>query len=227
MGKRGRGDSRLHSLGVAVNARQAMDGVDLFAALPDRIAELGFLDPQYRGVLDKLSFGNEGARQKARARLPQMTDDTIAFFAEEHARVLRPSGHLMVWMDKFSLASGAWLRWIRRARQLEVVDLVSWHKLTFGMGRRTRGSVEYLAVLQKHPQRAKGRWTDRSIADGWPEMADPRAHPHAKPFQLTSRLIRAVTSRGGLVVDPCAGSYVVLEACARSGRNFVGCDING
>jgi hypothetical protein len=26
------------------------------------------------------------------------------------------------------------------------------------------------------------------------------------------------------VVDPCAGSFIVLEACQNTNRNFLGCD---
>ena len=36
-----------------------------------------FFDPQHRGVLDKLAYGNEGARQKGRVGLPAMTSDYI------------------------------------------------------------------------------------------------------------------------------------------------------
>jgi DNA modification methylase len=42
---------------------------------------------------------------------------------------------------------------------------------------------------------------------------------------LINRLIGAVTLPGDLVVDPCAGSFVVLQECRRLGRKFVGCDI--
>lgn len=221
-------DRRLLSLqGIERNARQKMDAVDLLSRLPDRIASLFVVDPQYRAVLDKLAFGNEGARQKGRASLPSMNDDQIAFLIEEGQRVLRPSGHLAVWMDKFSMASGHWHRWTRRARHLSVVDMVAWNKLTFGMGRRTRGRTEYLAILQKDPARAKGAWTDHSITDCWTETANQALHPHAKPYQLTERIIRACTSRGDLVVDPCAGSYVVLEACKSSGRECIACDLIG
>lgn len=221
------GDSLLKSLRVAVDAPQRMDGAELFEALPNGIADMAFIDPQYRGVLDHLAFGNEGARQRGRAALPQMTDDDIAFFLEEAQRVMRPSAHAVLWMDKFTLAEARWHRWVRRCRQLEAVDLLAWDKLTFGMGRRLRCCTEYAVILQKRPARAKGCWTDHAIRDCWPEMADGRAHPHAKPFQIVDRLIRAATRRDDLVVDPCAGSYVVLQACRRSGRHFVGCDVNG
>lgn len=210
-----------------MNARQKMNGVDLFEALPDRIAALVFCDPQYRTVLDKLAFGNEGARQKGRAALPQMTDSDIAFFVSEAARVLRPSGHLALWMDKFSLAEGVYRRWLRRATTLDVVDLIAWNKMRPGMGRRARCQTEYLVIAQKHPVRAQGVWTDHAISDSWSEHHDRGVHPHCKPFRLTERIIRAVTSRDDLVVDPCAGGYGVLNACLESGRIFLGCDLNG
>lgn len=229
MSKRRRGgDRRLLSLrGVTVNARQQMNGIDLFEALPPRIASLVFLDPQYRTVLDELNFGNEGARQKGRAKLPQMTDSDIAFFVSESARVLHPSGHLALWMDKFTLVEGVFRRWLRRAPSLEVVDMLVWNKLRIGMGRRSRVQTEYLVVAQKAPKKAAGVWTDRGIPDCWGEHHDREVHPHCKPFRLTDRIIRSVTERDDLVIDPCAGGYGVLEACQQSGRIFLGCDLNG
>jgi site-specific DNA-methyltransferase (adenine-specific) len=218
-------DRRLLSLKIERNARQRMDAVELLEAIPDRIAVLFFYDPQYRAVLDKLAFGNEGAKQVSRAKLPTQTDSDIAFVVEEAQRVLKPSGHMMLWMDKFSLASGHWRRWVRRASQLEVVDLIAWNKLRPGMGRRARCVTEYLVVLQKQPTRAKDVWTDHRITDSWMESSDRRIHAHAKPYVLTERLIRACTERGDLVVDPCAGGYGVLEACRASGREFIGGDL--
>jgi site-specific DNA-methyltransferase (adenine-specific) len=228
MSKRRRGgDRRLLSLrGVTLNARQQMNGVDLFEALPDRIASLVVIDPQYRGIMDKLAYGNEGERQKGRAALPQMSDSDIAFFVQEAARVLRPSGHLALWMDKFTLVEGIHRRWLRRASSLSIVDMIVWNKLRIGMGRRSRAQTEYVLIAQKAPQ-VGASWKDRSIPDCWGEHHDREVHPHCKPFRLTDRIIRSVTERDDLVVDPCAGGYGVLEACQQSGRIFVGCDLNG
>lgn len=211
--------------GVVFDARNRMDGVDLYGAIPDgKVAEV-WLDPQYRAQMDAMDYGNEGARQKARARLPQMSDDLIAFFVEEAERVLRPSGHLMLWMDKFSMAEGVHLRWARRAKRLHRVDVHFWFTLRFGMGRRGRGTVEPMMVFQKDPKRAKGVWTDNGIRDGFPEYADRGAHPHAKPVARIAEIVRSTTKLGDLVVDPCAGGYSVMEACRFTGRRFLGCDL--
>ena len=210
---------------LSLNVRQKRDGVELLSEIGDRTVAAAFLDPQYRTVLDKLNFGNEGERQSARAKLRQQGDDEIAFMIEEINRVLQASGHLFLWVDKYCVSTGHHLRWLRRAKALSVVDLQAWNKMRPGMGRRFRCVTEYLVVVQKAPTRAKGIWHDHGIRDCWSEQSDRDVHPHAKPFVLTERLIRTVTKRGDLVLDPCAGGYGVLEACRASGRDFIGCDI--
>lgn len=210
---------------IVPNARNKIAALELMAAIPDEAVALTFFDPQYRGIMDKMAYGNEGARQKARAKLPQMTDDDIAQCVQRIARLLKPSGHLVLWVDKFTIGSGHHIRYFHRAKQLALVDLQHWNKLRFGMGKRTRGVSEYAVILQKLPTRAKGIWMDHRIPDSWTEYADQTIHPHCKPVQWTERIIRAVTKRGDLVLDPCAGGYGVLEACRVSKREFIGGDV--
>lgn len=196
--------------------------------IPDNSISLSFLDPQYRGVLDKLKYGNEGARQKQRSKQVQMTDDTIRDFIAEIYRATCPSGHLMLWLDKFHLVTGI-LSWTSLA-VFETVDLVVWNKSRIGMGYRTRRSFELLLVLQKPPRRAKGIWTIRNIPDCWTEKITAesrRIHPHRKPLGLQKALIQAVTKPGEVVLDPAAGSFSVLEACQLCDREFLGCDLAG
>jgi len=217
-----------HRLAIKRNSRNRFDGLSLLRSIYDSEASAIFFDPQYRALLDKMSYGNEGeSRERKRVALPQMTDDIIDEFLGEIQRVLRPSGHLFFWVDKFTIGSGRHVRYLRPWRSLEIVDLIHWNKLRPGMGRRARCRSEYIIVVQKIPTRAKGIWNDHRIDDSWPEQSDRSVHPHAKPYQLTERLIRAVTKRGDLVVDPCAGGYSVLDACRASGREFMGCDLKG
>ena len=206
-----------------VNTRLTVDGRDLLAALPDCSCDAAFFDPQYRGVLDKLSYGNEGkGRGKARCELYQMTDDVIREFVAELDRVLRPSSHLFLWVDKFHLCEGVggWLA----GTELQLVDMVTWDKMRMGMGYRSRRVSEYVIILQKSPVRAKGVWTDHSIPDVWREKVS-KTHPHSKPLELQRRLIEATTVAGGLVVDPAAGGFSVLDACVACGRDFIGTDL--
>ncbi len=202
-----------------------MDGVALLSALPDRSAAVVFFDPQHRDVLDRQAYGNEGERQIGRAELPQMTGPKIRTFMAEIERVLRRSGHLFLWVDKYLAARGRWAKWLPDATGLKEVDFIHWNKGRDGMGRRARCRSEYLLVIQKPPVRAEGCWTDHRIPDSWLEYADAESHVHAKPLALTRRLIAATTKRDDLVVDPAAGGYGVLEVCRDLGREFVGCDL--
>ncbi len=207
-----------------LNERLRMDALCLLAGVPDNVMPVAFLDPQYRGVLDKLAYGNEGkARGKKRCELPQMSAEIIGGIVQELARVLIPSGHLFLWVDKFHLCEG-FGRWLD-ATTLEIVDLVTWHKQRIGMGYRTRRTSEHLVVLQKAPRRAKGVWSCHTIPDVWSEKAQGSKHAHRKPINLQGELIAAVTNPGDIVIDPAAGSFSVMEAAHLHGRNFLGCDI--
>ncbi len=206
---------------MRLNERNICDGLDLLRAIETNSAAATFLDPQYRELLDKMAYGNEGERQAGRHAQVQMTAEVIAEFATEIARIVRPSGHVFQWVDKHGIINYAAaptfaLDWI--------VDAVTWDKTRIGMGYRTRKRSEHLLIHQKPPRRAKGIWTDHSIPDVWPER-QPKGHPHAKPIDLMRRLVLAVTKPGDLIVDPCAGSFNLLGICQEAGRDFLGCDI--
>jgi site-specific DNA-methyltransferase (adenine-specific) len=204
------------------NVRQHGDALELMRSLPAVCAPLAFFDPQHRGVLDKLKFGNEGARQRGRACLPSMTEDYIDAVCLEIARALTPSGYLMRWIDTFGLVEGQHLR-IPRAT-VTPVDLIAWDSLRMGMGKRSRRQGDYLLIVQRPPITAKN-WRDGGIRSRWAEKVDRSLHPHVKPIGLITRLIGAVTQPGDLVVDPAAGSFVVMRAAHQLGREFIGVDL--
>ena len=205
-----------------LNRRNAMDGRELMARLRDETVKLAFYDPQYRGVMDHLKLGNEGARQKGRCALPQMSEGDIQEFLRELSRVLVPSGHLMLWVDKFHLVGSA-AAWVDDVG-LDLVDMITWDKERMGMGHRSRRKSEYLVIAQKPPRRAKGVWTRHDICDVWRERVITR-HAHSKPMGLQGALIEATTEAGDVVLDPASGGWSVFECCERLGRDFVGSDL--
>ncbi len=210
--------------GLTLNSRLKMDGRVLLRKLLDNTVSAVFFDPQFRGVYDKMKYGNENtSRNHVRVSLPQMSENVIVEFVKEISRVLIPSGHLFLWMDKFHLCSD-FRNWTD-GTLLSVVDMVTWDKEKIGLGYRTRHRSEFCIILQKEPRRAKGVWTLRNIPDVWQEKIPKKTHPHNKPVELQGELIEAVTSHGDLVVDPAAGSFSVLGACEMRGRNFLGCDL--
>jgi site-specific DNA-methyltransferase (adenine-specific) len=214
--------------GLSIDAPQKMDGLLLLNKIDAGSIPLVFFDPQYRAILDKQKYGNEGEnRGKRRSELPQMTEDIITEFIREIERILIPSGHLMLWIDKYILCDG-FSKYIAGS-QFETVDLITWNKDRMGMGYRTRRFGEHLIIFQKPPKRAKGVWHVHDIPDVWTEKIENgyRNHTHAKPIGLQKRLIEAVTNMGDIIVDPAAGGYSVMKAALGVGRHFLGCDIMG
>jgi site-specific DNA-methyltransferase (adenine-specific) len=205
------------------NISQYGDALALLQSLSDSCAPLAFFDPQHRENLDKLKYGNEGARQRDRCKLPQMSSEYIDECCRELARALMPSGYLMLWQNAFQTCQGHHLR---LADVLQCVDLIAWDNQRLGMGYRARRRGDYLVILQKPPIKARATWrTKPTIPDRWPEKVDRKLHPHIKPIGLISALIEAITSLGDLVVDPAAGSFVVMRAAKQLGREFIGCDL--
>ena len=207
---------------VKINSRNEMDGLSCLSNINDHVISACFFDPQYRGIMEKMNYGNHVQRQKERAVLAQMDDSVIRSFILEINRVLHPGGHLFLWIDKFHLCEGT-ASWFKDTLLLQV-DLITWDKGRIGMGYRTRRKSEYLLILQKKPVRAKGVWIKHNIPDVWTEKIVGKIHPHQKPFELQKSLISAVVAPDGFVLDPCAGSYSVMEACKAFGCNFIGSD---
>lgn len=206
-----------------INKKLNIDGVELLKQIQDKSLKVKFFDPQYRGILDKLSYGNEGkSRGKDRSDLPQMSEDIIKTFLKEIERVLLPSGYLFLWVDKFHLVEGV-NPWISDLN-MEIVDLITWNKMKIGMGYRTRRKSEYLLVIQKLPKKAKSTWTLHNIPDVWDEKV-VKTHTHSKPIELQKQLILATTNEGDLVCDPASGGFSVFEACKLTNRKFIGGDL--
>lgn len=51
-------------------------------------------------------------------------------------------------------------------------------------------------------------------------------HPTQKPVALFEYLIRTYTDEGALVLDNCMGSGTTAVACIRSGRNYIGFEMD-
>ncbi len=205
------------------NEKNKADGLALLDNIIDNSVDIVFFDPQYRGLLDKMKYGNQN-RQIDRIALPQMTTEIIRDFLSQIDRVLKKDGYLFLWIDRFHLCEGigAWLNGLDL--NFHTVDTITWDKQKLGMGYRTRKTAENLMILCRH--NAPTHWTDHSIPDIWPEKVK-KNHPHSKPVELQRRLILAVSqdNPNAIVVDPAAGGYSVLEATRLAGRNFLGCDV--
>lgn len=207
------------------------DGLDLLYQVRENNLKprVVIFDPQYRGVLDQLAFGNEGNRQRERTEQRQQPLGEICSFLEQISMALDPSGYLFMWMDKQHLIHDAYSTFSKAlGPSMKLVDMIVWDKDKIGMGYRSRRQSEFVVAYQKTPILAKKTWVKHDIPDVWREKVvhhTKRSHPHEKPIGLTTALLEATTKPGDLVVDPCAGGYSTLRACEGLELSFLGTNL--
>jgi site-specific DNA-methyltransferase (adenine-specific) len=203
-----------------------MNGLTLLQRIPDKSVHYVIFDPQYDHLLQRMKYGNKD-RMTSRHALPQQNAADLNDFGFHIARILKPSGHVSVWMDTFILCETDPLDMFidhHGETTMNRVDLIVWDKVKMGMGARSRHQAEYLMTFQKDPKAAKGFWRSHSIRDVHSERVS-KTHPHSKPIGLQTQLIAALTRKGEVVVDPTAGGFSTMEAAHSIGRRFLGCEL--
>lgn len=73
-----------------------------------------------------------------------------------------------------------------------------------------------------HPYTFETSVWDVPIIPTW----EYKHHKNEKPVRLMARLIEFLTPPGATVFDPFMGSGTTGVACVRTGRNFIGCEID-
>lgn len=61
---------------------------------------------------------------------------------------------------------------------------------------------------------------------GCESLPEGNFHVTVKPVELMRYLVRLVCRKGGLVLDPFAGSGTTCVACKMEGMDFIGCELN-
>jgi DNA modification methylase len=84
-------------------------------------------------------------------------------------------------------------------------------------------SVELIAIARKRG----AEFFEFCSSPVWRHNAGTsELHPTQKPLSLMYRIVNASTRPGATVFDPFMGSGTTGVACVRTGRNFIGCEID-
>ena len=97
-----------------------------------------------------------------------------------------------------------------------------WDKKTIGMGYHYRARYEFILFFEK----GKRRLADLGVADVIVEPRIHRGYPAEKPPAVSEVLIKQSSLPGELVADPFMGSGSVGVAALKTGRRFLGNDLN-
>lgn len=104
---------------------------------------------------------------------------------------------------------------------------IVWDKVYHGMG-NTKAAFAPQHELLLFADKGGYRFPGRRPTDVLSYRKVPSAHmihPTQKPVELLCALIEFTTRRGAIVCDPFAGSGSTIEACARTGRNYIAIEL--
>ena len=138
----------------------------------------------------------------------------------ELARILKPTGTYYVFCDGQSYPIFYQVMY----PYCKYVRPIIWDKMTSFTGYTWRHQHELIAwgELDESPRIPTG---DGDILQVRAVPVDDRIHPAEKPLGVLHKLINKSVPVGGVVLDPFCGSASTGEACMKSGRGFIGIEM--
>ena len=227
--------------GHVIACGDARDLSVISAIFPEK-AQMVFTDPPYNVAID----GNVAGIQQSRYREFEMAAGEMSpaqyreFLDETMTSTLSwvaPGAIIYMCIDwrhlQVVLGVGA-------ARGLELKNMCVWAKPNFGMGSFYRSQTEHVVVfkvpgadhIRNFGPGTKGRnrsnlWSYAGVNGFSKGRAEALAmHPTVKPIAMITDAIRDCSKRGGIILDPFAGSGNVLLAAHRIGRIGRGVEID-
>lgn len=196
------------------------DCLELMKTIPDGSVDAIIADPPY-------GIDYQSRRVPKDHRRPKIANDrtSCTSWIAEVPRILTQSGSLIVFF-RWDV-QGEFLAALDRAG-LPAKNVCVWDKMSHGMGdlRRAFAPAHELFSFSPAPAFRFPGARPKSIVRA--ARVAPRAltHPNEKPVELLEQLIRAVTVPGDVVLDPFLGSGTTAVAAKRTGREYIGFELD-
>jgi site-specific DNA-methyltransferase (adenine-specific) len=225
------------------------DAVHFLQSLPDKSAEIVFLDPPFNLGKQYDALNPNGDRR------PESEYETwLQLVLMESARILKDGGALYVYhLPIWAIRIGAFLdrtlsfrHWIAVSMKNGFVRGTRLYPAHYALLLFTKGRPSHFKRPKLKPQECRhcGKYVkdyggyreiiDRrgiNLSDFWEDLS-PVRHSNRKhrtanelPARLLERVVAISGTKGGLFVDPFGGSGVGLVAAAKGRMVFKGCDI--
>lgn len=210
-----------------------IDNVDCLEGLkeiPDHSVDLIVTDPPYF-----LSMGHAGSKTNA-VNSEQLTSNRAfndlaictPFYKQlfaEYRRVLKEDGTFYFFTDwrgyayYFPLLNA----------ELPVRNLICWDKKA-GPGSFYSFAHEFI-VFGTYKSKTKSGvgsnvWRMPAFGSGAKKTNGEKAHPTQKPWELIAKCIEDSTEPGAVVLDTFMGSGTTAVACLKTGRNYIGFELD-
>ncbi len=209
------------------------DALALLRGLDDASVDAVITDPPYcAGAISeaqRTGAAGQGLRSENLKKFGWFVGDNMGTaglvsllrdVAFEATRVVKPTGHLLVFCDWRMLPM---LEPSIESAGVRYQGLVVWDKGSMGLGNGFRAQHERVMAFTFGAPEYHDQGTPNVLRCARIRSSE-REHQTEKPPELLDRLVRVVTPAAGLVVDPFCGSGSTGVAALASGRRFIGSD---
>ena len=215
---------------MRLNYIDNIDCLEGLKLLPDKSVDLIVTDPPYF-----LSMGHAGSKTNA-AKSDQLNSNRTfndlaictPFYKQlfaEYARVLKEDGSFYFFTD--FRGYGYYFPLINAA--LPVRNLIVWDKIS-GPGSFYSFAHEFI-IFGTYKGKTKGGvgsnvWRMKAFSSGAKSTNGTKQHPTQKPWELIAKAIEDSTEPGAVVLDTFMGSGTTAVACVKTGRNYIGFELD-
>ena len=215
---------------MRLNYIDNIDCLEGLAAVPDKSVDLIVTDPPYF-----LSMGHAGSKTNATKSEQLNSNRTFndlaictPFYKQlfaEYARVLKEDGSFYFFTD--FRGYGYYFPLINAA--LPVRNLIVWDKIS-GPGSFYSFAHEFI-IFGTYKGKTKSGvgsnvWRMKAFSSGAKSTNGDKQHPTQKPWELIAKAIEDSTEPGAVVLDTFMGSGTTAVACVKTGRNYIGFELD-
>lgn len=215
---------------MRLNYIDNIDCLEGLKLLPDKSVDLIVTDPPYF-----LSMGHAGSKTNATKSEQLNSNRTFndlaictPFYKQlfaEYARVLKEDGSFYFFTD--FRGYGYYFPLINAA--LPVRNLIVWDKIS-GPGSFYSFAHEFI-IFGTYKGKTKGGvgsnvWRMKAFSSGAKSTNGDKQHPTQKPWELIAKAIEDSTEPGAVVLDTFMGSGTTAVACVKTGRNYIGFELD-
>ena len=189
--------------------------MEILPTIPQNSIDLILTDPPYSSPTVH-AFG-----RKVVKRLSDLAIQEYYFtqLKKEFERVLKPNSPILIFCDDiyFAVLTAIFYDW-------QQTNLIVWNKRKIGMGNPFRRQHELIFYANRGSIELNQEQTSYI-----PTIIDcaitKEYHGAEKPVSLLTTFISGLTQKGDTVLDPFSGSSSTGVACVKTGRNFIGIEL--
>lgn len=215
-----------------------MDGVKLFCGncidlmndIPDGTIDLVITDPPYK--LNKTTGSTTSSSKAERWQGNILAADKTAGIMNEISfsdwlpilyKKLKDSSHCYIWTNDKNICD---LQTEAEKVGFQLHNVLIWKKNNCTPNRWYMKNCEFVLFLRKGKSFPIANLGDSQLFEVNNISGKSKLHPTQKPVEVLERLVINSSAENGIVFDPFMGSGSTGVACVRTGRRFIGMELD-